>query len=387
MERYVFMGINNSKDKQNKQNYIILIVLFIFQAISSALRDDEIYIFDNIKTVVLILVIITFTSEILLNHIKITYLKNESRIIFCWYLLLLLISIFWMSKNNSWNSAPFITGGLRLLLPIIMACLIVNLIPFEYIYKAMYIFLIISFISFLINSIVMGRFSFIEIFTLSLSNSTGSVMESNFFSPTAISLCCFFGYFRKNKTPLILSVIFTILTYKRLMAIFAIFLFIFGSFIKNKKVAIWIRVLVGIFFFEITVWYIQLSLGQVSDNLIFKYLGQSVDQFTMGRSWLFKNLYFSGLPKSGLFSSLNTIYRSPEMDLPVMFIEMGYSAIVVTIVALIAIAKNSLYNLIVIVFVLFEMLTSHFLDITFFWIILYILIGLVNENQKGILKI
>ncbi|MFM9745908.1 hypothetical protein ACKI2C_51000, partial [Streptomyces brasiliscabiei] len=70
-----------------------------------------------------------------------------------------------------------------------------------------------------------------------------------------------------------------------------------------------------------------------------------------------------------------------------MFIEMGYSAIVVTIVALIAIAKNSLYNLIVIVFVLFEMLTSHFLDIAFFWIILYILIGLVNENQKGILKI
>lgn len=375
------METGNSKDKQN---FIILIILFIFQTISNAFRDDDINSFNNVKFVVLIILLIVFTSEILLNHVKINYLKYESKIIFLWYFALLCISIFWMLKNNSWNSAPFITGSLRLLLPIVIACLIVNLVSFEYIYKLMYIFLIASFITFLINEIVMGRFSFNEIFTLSLSNSTGSAMESNFFSPTAISLCCFFGYFRKDKFPLILSVIFTFLTYKRLMAIFAIFLFIFGSSLKNKKVALWIRILIGFLFFELTVWYIQLNLGQISGSLIYKYVGQSVDQFTMGRSWLFKSLYFSGLPKSGLFSALSTSYRSPEMDLPVMFAEMGYYAIVVTIIALIAIAKNNLYNLVIIIFVLLEMLTSHFFDITFFWIVLYITIGLVNKDQKAL---
>lgn len=377
------METDNSRDRQN---YIILIILFIFQTISNAFRDDDINSFDNIKFGVLILVMIIFISEILLNHVKIDYLKYEGKIIFLWYFSLLCISIFWMIRNNSWNNAPFITGSLRLLVPIIIAYLIVNLVQFEYIYKLMYIFLIASFVTFLINEIVMGRFSFREIFTLSLSNSTGSAMESNFFSPTAISLCCFFGYFRKNKLPLILSVIFTILTYKRLMALFAIFLFIFGKFLKNKKVAVWIRILIGFLFFELTIWYIRLNLGQINDNLILKYVGQNIDQFTMGRSWLLKNLYFSGFQKSGLFSALNTIYRSPEMDLPVMYLEMGYSAIVATIIALIAIAKNNLYNLVVIVFVLLEMLTSHFSDITFFWIVLYITIGLVNEDQKGALK-
>lgn len=377
------MDTDNSKDRQN---FIILIILFIFQTISNALRDDSINSFNNIKFVVLIVVLIIFTSEILLNHVKINYLRYESKIVFLWYLVLLCISIFWMLKNNTWNNAPFITGSLRLLLPVVIACLIVNLVQFEYIYKLMYIFLIASFIVFLINEIVMGRFSFGEIFTLSLSNSTGSAMESNFFSPTAISLCCFFGYFRKKKFPLILSVIFTFLTYKRVMAVFAIFLFIFGSLLKNKKVALWIRILIGFLFLELTVWYIQLNLGQVNDNVIFKYVGQNIDQFTMGRSWLLKNLYLSGFPKSGLFSALTTSYRSPEMDLPVMFLEMGYSSIVATIIALIAIAKNNLYNLVVIIFVLLEMLTSHFFDITFFWVVLYITIGLVNKDQKSALK-
>lgn len=376
------MKPNSIKSRQNKQNFTILVILFIFQTISNAFRDDNINAFNNIKFLVLIFVIIVFTSELLLNHTNIHYLRYESKIVFVWYISLLAISIFWMIRNNSWNIAPFLIGGLRLLLPIVVAVLITNIIPFKYIYKLMYVFLIASIITFLINEIVMGRFSFGEIFTLSLSNSSGSAMESNFFSPTAISLCCFFGYFREKKMPLVLSVIFTILTYKRLMALFAVFLLLFGKFIKDKKVNLWVRTLVGLILFGLTIWYIQLNLGNINDDLVFKYTGQSINQFTMGRSWLFSNLYYSGLPRSGLFSTLNTTYRSPEMDLPVMYIEMGYLAIVASIVTLIALAKKNLYNLVVMTFVLLEMLTSHFFDISFFWIVLYITIGLINGSEK-----
>lgn len=376
------MKPNSIKSRQNKQNFTILVILFIFQTISNAFRDDNINAFNNIKFLVLIFVIIVFTSELLLNHTNIHYLRYESKIVFVWYISLLAISIFWMIRNNSWNIAPFLIGGLRLLLPIIVAVLITNIIPFKYIYKLMYVFLIASIITFLINEIVMGRFSFGEIFTLSLSNSSGSAMESNFFSPTAISLCCFFGYFREKKMPLVLSVIFTILTYKRLMALFAVFLLLFGKFIKDKKVNLWVRTLVGLILFGLTILYIQLNLGNINDDLVFKYTGQSINQFTMGRSWLFSNLYYSGLPRSGLFSTLNTTYRSPEMDLPVMYIEMGYLAIVASIVTLIALAKKNLYNLVVMTFVLLEMLTSHFFDISFFWIVLYITIGLINGSEK-----
>ena len=99
------METDNSRDRQN---YIILIILFIFQTISNAFRDDDINSFNNIKFGVLILVMIIFISEILLNHVKIDYLKYEGKIIFLWYFSLLCISIFWMIRKTGLYFCPHI---------------------------------------------------------------------------------------------------------------------------------------------------------------------------------------------------------------------------------------------------------------------------------------
>ena len=377
------MDSNYEKLYVEKTNFFLLIVVLIFQTVDNAFRDNNVAIFGNIKLVILLFTFVIFSIELFVGHRKILFLKYESKVVITWYLLLLIISIYWMYKNNTWNTSPFILGILRILTPVFFAYLVVNLISPDEVYKAMYFFLIISFIVFVCNEVIMGRFSFREIFSLSLTNSSGSEMESNFFSPTAFSLCCYFGYFRKNKIPLIISVIFTILTYKRLMALFAIFLLFFGGMLKNKKVFLWVKILTAFLFFGMTVWYIKLNLGRIDDNFIYNIFNQSLDKLTMGRTWLFQNIYVQGFPRSGLFSVLNSIYRSPEMDLPVMFLEMGYFAIIVTIIALLSLIKRKLFGFVIIIFVLLEMLTSHFFDITFFWVVLYILIGYVN-NEKNL---
>lgn len=377
------MDNNYEKLYVEKTNFFLLIVVLIFQTIDNAFRDNDVNILGNIKLPILLFTLAIFSIELFISHRKILFLKYESKLVIIWYLLLLIISIYWMYRNNTWNTSPFIMGALRLLVPIFFACLIVNLMSPGEVYKAMYFFLIISFIAFLCNEVIMGRFSFREIFSLSLTDSNGSEMESNFFSPTAFSLCCYFGYFRKNKLPLIISVIFTILTYKRLMALFALFLLFFGGMVKNKKVFLWVKILTAFLFLGVTVWYIKLNLGQIDDTFIYNLFNQSLDKFTMGRTWLFQNIYVHGFPRSGLFSILNSIYRSPEMDLPVMFLEMGYFAIIVTIIILLSLIKRKLFGFVIIIFVLLEMLTSHFFDITFFWVVFYILIGYVN-NEKNL---
>ncbi|OUQ00227.1 hypothetical protein [Lactobacillus gallinarum] len=376
----------NFVDKRNIKNTFLLSLLFalllIAQSVDNGLRDNGYQGFSKIKFSIMGIVFCVFFIQYICSKNKTDYLLFELKDVFYWYLCLILISIYWMIKNNTWNSAPFIIGFSRIMFPIIFAYLISNSISKEQIYKVFEYFLVISFLIFLVDEIRAGHFNFSEIFTLSLSNSTGSEMESNYFSPTAMSLCLFFGYFRKKKWPLILSIIYVLLTYKRLMFFYSILIMVVSFTWRNKKIKSWIKYIAGILFFVLVVYFIQLNIGIKSSTFVYNLFGMNLNDFTMGRTWMFQNIYKAVFPKMGLFSIINVPFQNPEMDLPIMYLEMGYIAIVATILFLLKLSKNSLYNFLIIIFILLEMLTSHWLDITFFWIVVYITIGYINEDNK-----
>lgn len=128
--------------------------------------------------------------------------------------------------------------------------------------------------------------------------------------------------------------------------------------------------------------YIQMNLGNISDSIIQHYFGMNLDAFTMGRQWLYQEAIRNGYKSAGLMtlSSNAFVGRSPEMDLPNFYLEMGTFSLIIWIYTLLKISKNSLYGFMITTFVLLEMLTSHWADITYFWMIYYMVLGMANET-------
>jgi len=367
----------------SKKNEWLLILVFLLQTLDNLFRDRnlEISFLSSLKTVVIVIVMIIFLSEIYLGKKKNSLIfKKQLCDITLMYLFLLVISFINMFRIVSYNWSPLTFGFLRIVIPILFAFLALNVMNFKEIYSSLTIFLVVGFILFVLNEISLGNFSFTSIFTFSLSNSEGSLMESNYFSPMAVSLCLFFGYYRKSKWRLLLSVLFTIMTYKRLMTLLALFLLFFGEMVRHKKISKIMLFFSGMLFLALSIYYVKMNLGLVNTNLIYRYFGIDLDQLNMGRTWMFQNVYLSGYEHHGLFSIINSGLRNPEMDLLNMFLEMGWISIVCVIIFMLLLVSNSFYIFIAVMFTLFEMLTSHWLDILFYWIIFYITIGCIYYN-------
>lgn len=376
---------NNINDpRKSIKNAYLLVFIFFLQVIDNILRENGINssILSNLKIGLLLFSIFCFLVQ--LNNKDSVYLfKREILVILLMYIFLLVISLYWMHYSHIYSLSPVTIGFMRIMIPIIFAFLVLNVINFKQIYVSLTIFLIISFIGFILMEIVTGKFSLKTILAFSLTDSTGSTMESNFFSPTAVSLCIFFGYFRKSKWRLFLSVLFTIMTYKRIMTLLALFILFFGGKIKNKRLAVILKVLFGIIFYLITVYYIKLNLGQVNPELIQNIFKMPVNEITMGRTWMFQNIYQHGFEKQGIFTIINSGFRSPEMDLLNIYLEAGSLSVVIVIMSMLLLIRENLYTFLIISFTLVEMLTSHWLDITFFWVVIYITIGCIQ--YKGII--
>lgn len=380
-------------EKAQQGNFVILIILFFIQAVDSFFREGiennlVINILDNLKHVYILLFIIWCIIQLLyLKNKKIYIFRFELQKVIFLFLILIIIALYYIVKNNTSNYYSISYSISRILIPVILSFLLLNVMNFNKLYKAMIYFLVFCFFFFILEKLVQGRFNLdniIQAFNFSIANSTGSQLESNYFSPLAIGFCFFFGYYRKDKVTLLISVLFAILTYKRIITIFALIILIFGHLIVKMKIFGWIKYIVGVVFFIVVIYYINLNLGYTDTSFIYNNLGISLEKFTMGRTQLFQNAYLLNIPKSGIFSYLPVLhslgFRAIEMDFPEFYLESGYISIIFIIYFLLKLSKKSMYLLLLMLFTLLEMLTSHWFDQFFFWIIIYILIGGVNYN-------
>lgn len=369
--------------KGNRQDAYLLSFIFLLQVIDNILRENNISnpIISGMKTLFVFFAIFLFSLQLFTKKNPV-FFKKEMLLILLMYCSLLIVSFYWMFINRMYSWSIVTVGAMRIIVPIVLAFLVINVISFESIYDVMTFFLVTAFIGFIVMEIATGNFNFRMIFAFSLTDSTGSTMESNFFSPTAVSLCLFFGYFRNSKWRLLLSVLFTIMTYKRLMTLLAIFVLCFGGKVKDKKISVMLKLLFGVFFYFVTVYYIKLNLGLVNLEPIQRIFKMPIDQLTMGRTWMFQDIYFHGYVRQGLFTIINSGFRNPEMDLPNMYLEAGALSIIIVIIYMLMLARKNFYSFIIIAFTLIEMLTSHWLDITFYWVVIYITIGCIQYKGE-----
>ena len=364
-------------------NYIMMFSLFVVQAFDNYCREMKIGLngINTIKNGLLLFMTLIFLYEIFLlrrknGEVFDRAFFDETKSIISLAVVFGILSVYFMQKNHGFEMET-ITGLGRIVIPVIVAYALINVMNIKDIYNLMSILLIVMFVGYIYA--IAHRITLKNILAIDFMNSY-SPFESSMFSPAAMGFCLFFCYFRKRRMLTVLSVFFTIMTFKRIMVLYALLLLAFGGIAKKMgKMSTWITKVFVLSFIAISMAYIGLMDGTIQD-FVFRYTGLGINSFTMGRAFFMRTILRDF--KSLGFMTSTVGYRSMEMDIPMVYVEMGILAVIALIYFMSKLIKNNWYNFLIVLFCLLELLTSHWLDIVYFWIVAYLTIGCVSYKSE-----
>lgn len=377
------------KDMKDMKKIFIFIDILLFITIY-AFRSftDAIYVSKGIDSNFLINVkyfLLIFAIFFLIFQIKFSkkakiFQKEFFNIVIA-IISLIFISLFMFLINN------FIYGSFyemifKLLIPIVYVYLLLNVLDFKSIYICMAFALVLSFGGYIIE-VGVENFNINNLLSIDFINSY-SPFESDFSSGTAIAMCAFFMYYRKNKFFTILSLVFALLTFKRFAVIFAFALLFLPKLVNinkalNKK---WITI-AKITFIILTPIYLWLLLPNQS-NLFFNIFNDTQRQFTMGRSDFLNQLLSNNFHSSGYGSITNILGRSIEMDLISIYLETTLIGLVIFVNCYWNCSGGKLYTFIYMLFQFINLLTSHSLENSFNWILILLTIGVIAYKKEEV---
>lgn len=179
----------------------------------------------------------------------------------------------------------------------------------------------------------------------------------------------------------IISLIFTILCFKRLSVLFSFLVLFFGDkiikkgdFKKNHKI------LITILFTISTIIYTLFMKGYIFDY-------DTVFKLTTGRNWILKMWEFTGYLSYGYGSSMLIIGRYLEMDLIEIYMELNIISLILFIYCYFNICKKNIYSNFIMVYVFLNMLTASSLPWQISWVVMMININYIsNYNEKILME-
>lgn len=358
---------------------ILFCSIFFMQTMDNVFTQYE-YMFQvqvkMIKNIFLVLALLVMAFYIKKSITSYKQLKFFSEI--CYFSLavfiIAIISIIFATLQHKFNIIT-INALIKLMFPIIVAFILINFYSIDELKLSMKISFVITFVGYLIFDIGFRGLTLNDITSISFVESY-SPFESHYFSPQSMAFCCFFMYFRENRWITFLSCVFVFMTYKRLMIVAMLILFIIPKiFNPDYKVKKYINIVIILIFVILS--YVLLNMLKLGDINI---LGISLDQLTMGRSYFYRLLMETGYTSYGLNTSVLALGRDLEMDLIKLLLEVGILGLLSYIASIVLIGGQKLYNVLLVVFVLGNSLISHFFDITYFWIVFYITIYCIKNN-------
>ncbi len=368
-------------------NVILFVITFALRSYTDAVYESNgIHggMIVNLKYVTLLLGI-TFCLLQLWNRKKnqVKYdvvFRKESH-----YVAAAMISIFTLSLFESLfhtgidATSQMISELIKLILPILYAYLVLNTFDYEDIYWSMTFVLFFSILGYVLE-IGSNAFTLANIQRINFSTSY-SPFESHYAAGSAIAMCTFFMYYRKNRILEIISFLFAIATFKRSAVVFAILIFVLpmvfdmSAPVKKKNVNAF-----KCAFILSTCFYYWIQLPS-NVNLFEKILKIDADVFTMGRSGYITKLISSGFTSTGLGSTTLFIGKSIEMDLIKIMLEVGIVGLAIFVWCYFECAGRTRYSLLYMVFVFFNLLTSHSLTNAFSWILIFVILGTMNYKE------
>lgn len=284
-------------------------------------------------------------------------------------------------------SADVLMLAMHMLIPVVITVLMVNILNSDEIYDCMSLILIVCCLSYVLFEIGLSEFSIGNIMTISFAHSY-SPYESHYTAGTAMALCAYFSFYRKNKFYTILSFVFSFLTFKRMLIICSIVLFVMPMIIsKNKKVSRKVVNFFAISFVIGTLLYYWCLIPENIDFLREAFGIESLEKITSYRSVFFE-MYYSDpfFENSGWGSCLKNFGHIMEMDLIQIYIELTLLGLIVFCVCYWNLAGNTVYGVIYMLFNFLNMLSSHSIENGYIWsliIITFLQIELDTYGEKG----
>lgn len=375
--------MKNGKLNLIKLNKLLFCITFILKTYT-----DVFYVAQNKSGILVSAKYITLLLGIVVSSI-IMKRKNDKRTVFKKELFAIIIVVvvflffsFFKSVTTLTISLSSFVGIMYILLAIVYAYCILNTLSFSDIYASMKIILVSGIVGY-ICEIGISNFNLANILNSSIVDSY-SPFESNYTSSLSIILCSFFAYYRKEKKWLIISMVFSLFTFKRSYMLFSFIYFLFPIiFNVNRKVSKYIYRIFSIMFILATFLIIWLYLP-VNNETFIKYFGMSASKFSSGRSDLLRTLLENGYVSTGYESSTIFLGRGLEMDLVRIYLEIGIIPLIVFVFNYFRISKGNIFCFLIMLQNMVNFLTSHSLSSAFNWGLRFIIIGCILYKEKVI---
>ncbi len=383
MEKDGEISLESKRNIVSCINILLFILMYAFRSFTDAIyvsKGIESNFLINVKYLILGVAILFGIFQLKYKKEKTIYNKELVNIIIVISTFVIISSVMIIITENFYSS--FIESIIKLSLPIVYVYLLLNIMDFEDIYKCMCGALIFSFIGYVLE-IGINNFTISNFLKIDFIHSY-SPFESHFSAGTAIAMCTFFMYYRKNKILKYLSLIFAIFTFKRMAVIFALVLLFLPKFIDvNKNLKEKYKNIIKVIFVIFTLVYFWLLTPQ--SNIFFeKIFGESQTSVTMGRSDFLQSLLNMDFVSSGYGSISNLFGKGLEMDLISIYLETTIIGLIVFINGYWNCAGNKVYTFVYMTFQFLNLLTSHSLSNSFNWILAFLIIGCISykKNQQ-----
>lgn len=379
----------------NQISFLLFCLVIFSKGYGDAMISNHLPVrgIDDIKYYVMILVtgfnLIMFRSRYRRRGIFDPDLYRFGLWIFSWLFITLLAQLFINNRSGvAWDR------WILLILPFTYCYTMLYTITQEEIARYMKAALLIAFVCYLVFEVGVEAFNAQNFGLISYVDSY-SPFESSYAAGSSIMTSAFFGYyFRKTgkaKGYLYLSILFALLTFKRLAIIMAIVFWAAPKVMDiNRKVKKSTLFLHGFSFLAIS-WILKYILHPshirgISDwfNRVFD---MELDKFLMGRLKLYRMLINSGFRTAGygsgelwmkqVFGKSNGI----ELEMVQLLLEVGVIGVAVFLAFCIGFTGRNIYALIVMDYVLFNTVTSSSLGNPVSWILLYLTIGYIRLDD------
>lgn len=199
-----------------------------------------------------------------------------------------------------------------------------------------------------------------------------SFTESNIGAEPFLHLFLFFYYLykytdEKSKSIaifMLISLVFAILSFKRLSLLFIVLLISFGFVIKyNKNSKIKVSFILSLVFVGLTYLYVKILMGHID-------LGIDLIKLTSYRSWFMSLWKIKNYFSYGYGTSLFVIGRYLEMDLVQIYMELGILSLFIFNYSMFKLAGKRIYTIIIMLYVMSNLLTSSTMPYQLGWIML-----------------
>lgn len=275
-----------------------------------------------------------------------------------------------------------------LICPMVYSYFAINIWTKSQINYNMRIGFIITFCSYLLSLGMNFQTMYYGLISSNFNNSY-SELESFVFCGFALAFCIYFCYYNRNRVFSILSLLFVVMTFKRLFIVMAIIMFILTHFeIRNKKVTrkwYWMTISFLVIF---GIAYYNIILPENVIALQNKY-NINISALTSTRSDRLRWLVTSSYSTYGFGSSTEYMYAhfngALEMDAIKLIIELGYIPLVAMIISYVKASKANVYVFTFMIFELLNLIFSSGLTGTFAWSIIFISIASITyypESRK-----